>query len=141
MNHASLLALTAVLSFGTGHAATTVIHAGHLIAEPGKPETLKQSIVIEGDKIVAVQDGFVPGDTVINLEDSWVMPGLIDMHVHVTGVLDLTRPPASQLAEAYHGQACAARAQHAAGSQDAADERVHHRAQSRRPLRNRLRPS
>lgn len=82
-------------------AATTVIHAGHLIAEPGKPDALRQSIVIEGDKIVAIKDGFVPGDTVINLEDAWVMPGLIDMHVHLTGVLDLNREAGPQIAEAF----------------------------------------
>jgi imidazolonepropionase-like amidohydrolase len=43
-----------------------------------------QSVVIENGKIVAIKDGFVPGDTVIDLKDSWVLPGLIDMHTHVS---------------------------------------------------------
>src|SRR5450759_1776600 len=67
----------------TTRAATTVIHAGHLISEPGKPVTTNQSSVIENGQIVAIEDGFVPGGTVIELKDSWVMPGLIDMHTHV----------------------------------------------------------
>lgn len=98
------VALAFVFLPADAFAATTVIHAGHLIAEPGKPETLRQSIVIEGDKIVAVKDGFVPGDTVIDLEDAWVMPGLIDMHVHLTGVLDLNREAGPQIAEAFMGR-------------------------------------
>lgn len=82
-------------------AASVVIHAGHLIAEPGKPASSNQSIVIENGRIVAVKDGFVAGDTVIDLKDSWVMPGLIDMHTHLTGVLDLHSPVEGQIALAY----------------------------------------
>ena len=83
---------------------TTVIHAGHLIAEPGKPATTNQSILIQDGKITAIKDGFVPGDTVIDLKDSWVMPGLIDMHTHVTGVLDLTQPIEPLFIHAYMGR-------------------------------------
>ena len=83
---------------------TTVIHAGHLIAEPGKPATTNQSILIQDGKITAIKDGFVPGDTVIDLKDSWVMPGLIDMHTHVTGVLDLTQPIEPLFIHAYTGR-------------------------------------
>jgi len=59
---------------------TVVIHAGHLIVEPGKPVLDKQSVVIENGKIVAVRPGFVAGDQVVDLKNAWVMPGLIDMH-------------------------------------------------------------
>ena len=79
-------------------AQTTVIHAGHLIAEPGKPAAVDKSIVIEKGKIVAIKDGFVAGDAVIELRDSWVMPGLIDMHTHVSGIEKLDEPVAGQLA-------------------------------------------
>jgi imidazolonepropionase-like amidohydrolase len=82
-------------------ATTVVIHAGHLIAEPGKPASTNQSIVIENGRIVVVKDGFVAGDTTIDLKDSWVMPGLIDMHTHLTGVLDLNSPVEGQIALAY----------------------------------------
>jgi imidazolonepropionase-like amidohydrolase len=83
---------------------TIVIHAGHLIAEPGRPVTANQSIVIAGGKIVAIKDGFVPGDTVIDLEDSWVMPGLIDMHTHVTGQLDPDQPIQPTFVHAFVGR-------------------------------------
>src|SRR5208282_5784771 len=83
---------------------TTVIHAGHLIAEPGKPATSNQSIVIQEGKILAIKDGFVSGDTIIDLKDSWVMPGLIDMHTHVTGVLDLDQPIEGLFIHAYIGR-------------------------------------
>lgn len=97
-----LCAAAAVPSAAT--AATTVIHAGHLIAEPGKPATENQSIVIEDGKVVAIKDGFVAGDKVIELKDSWVMPGLIDMHTHVTGVLDLDQPIQAPFIHAYMGR-------------------------------------
>jgi imidazolonepropionase-like amidohydrolase len=85
-------------------AATTVIHAGHLIAEPGKPVSTNQSVIIEKGKVVAIRDGFVAGDTLIDLKDSWVMPGLIDMHTHVSGVEKLDEAVAGQIALFYIGR-------------------------------------
>lgn len=80
---------------------TVTIHAGHLIVEPGKPALDRQSVVIENGKIVAVRPGFVAGDNVVDLKNSWVMPGLIDMHSHVMGVLDFKAPLAPQMVMAY----------------------------------------
>jgi len=68
---------------------TTVIHAGQLLAEPGKPARGPSSIVIRGDKIVDVRDGYIDppaGANVVDLKDEFVMPGLIDMHVHLWGI-------------------------------------------------------
>ena len=65
----------------------TVIHAGTLLDRPGKDPRRNASILIGKGKIVAVQDGFVkPADgvTVIDLKDRFVLPGLIDCHVHLT---------------------------------------------------------
>ena len=65
----------------------TVIHAGRLLAEPGQPPRSQQSIRVADGKIVAVSDGFVgppPGATLIDLKDRFVLPGLIDCHVHLT---------------------------------------------------------
>ncbi len=72
---------------------TTIIHAGTLLAVPGNAPATKQSIIIEGTQIVRIEDGFVDpaalsGDvTVIDLSDKFVLPGLMDMHVHLLGEL------------------------------------------------------
>jgi imidazolonepropionase-like amidohydrolase len=73
----------------TASAETIVIHAGTLIARPGTPSTRNQSIIIEDGKIRQVVDGFVPGDKVIDLSHSFVLPGLVDVHTHVTGMTEL----------------------------------------------------
>jgi imidazolonepropionase-like amidohydrolase len=65
----------------------TVIHAGRLLAEPGQPPRGASSIRIEDGRIVAIADGHVappPGAALIDLKDSFVLPGLIDCHVHLT---------------------------------------------------------
>ena len=74
-------------------ADTTIIHAGELLAVPGKPAKSGQTIVIEDGRIVDVKSGFSdPGAfegevTVIDLKDQFVLPGLMDMHVHLQGQL------------------------------------------------------
>jgi imidazolonepropionase-like amidohydrolase len=48
------------------------------------------TIVIEGDRISDIRDGYQEGsaaDTVIELRDHTVLPGLMDMHVHLAGQL------------------------------------------------------
>ena len=64
----------------------TVIHAGTLLDRPGRPPRRQASIVVRDGRIEAVRDGFVPvpeGGTLIDLSESFVLPGLIDSHVHL----------------------------------------------------------
>ena len=64
-----------------------VIHAGRLLAEPGQAAKSQQSIRIADGKISAVASGFVdppPGAKLVDLRDRFVLPGLIDCHVHLT---------------------------------------------------------
>ncbi|MFK7912698.1 MAG: amidohydrolase family protein [Pseudomonadales bacterium] len=67
--------------------AAIYVQAGKLI-DPERRRTLKkQTIIIEGDRVVAVTAGYQTGDEqdeVIKLHKATVMPGLIDMHVHIT---------------------------------------------------------
>jgi len=64
-----------------------VIHAGTLLDRPGRPPRRRASIIVRGERIEAVQDGFAPvpeGGRLIDLSDRFVLPGLIDSHVHLT---------------------------------------------------------
>jgi imidazolonepropionase-like amidohydrolase len=65
----------------------TVIHAGTLLDRPGRAPRQRASIIVRGGRIEAVQDGFVPvpaGGRLVDLSDRFVLPGLIDSHVHLT---------------------------------------------------------
>jgi imidazolonepropionase-like amidohydrolase len=79
--------VAAALTFATTADAATFVQAGRLLADPatGKVETAK-TLVIEGGRVVRIADGYLsePGGTVIDLKSSFVMPGLIDSHVHLT---------------------------------------------------------
>ena len=68
----------------------TVIHAGTLIAEPGKTPRRNASVIVRGRVIAEVRDGFVdvPGARVVDLRSATVLPGLIDSHVHLSGLDD-----------------------------------------------------
>lgn len=63
-----------------------LIHAGTLLAVPGEPPLTNQSVVISGDRILLINDGFrdpLFNETLVDLSDSFVLPGLMDAHVHV----------------------------------------------------------
>ena len=71
-------------------APVTVIHAGTLIAIPGQPARRNVTVIVEGRKIREIRDGFVDvaGARVVELRNGTLMPGLIDMHVHLSGLDD-----------------------------------------------------
>ncbi|WP_025741164.1 metal-dependent hydrolase family protein [Aquimarina pacifica] len=62
------------------------IHSGKLVnTKSGKIETEK-TIVVSGNKIIRVENGYINGgtkDIVLDLKDKTVLPGLIDLHVHI----------------------------------------------------------
>ncbi len=63
-----------------------LIYAGRLIDGVGNKIQTQKTIIVEDKKIVAVVNGYQspkPGDVVIDLKNMTVMPGLIDMHVHL----------------------------------------------------------
>ena len=68
-------------------AVETVIQAGRLIDGTSTTVRERVTIVVRGDKVIGVQDGFQApaGARVIDLRTSTVMPGLIDTHTHITG--------------------------------------------------------
>lgn len=67
----------------------TYIHAGRLLDRPGQPPRGNSTIIVRDGKVAEVRDGFVmpdDGTKVIDLRDRFVLPGLIDMHVHLLGI-------------------------------------------------------
>ena len=74
---------------GTASADVTLIHAGKLLAIPGSSPATNMTIIVEDDRITGVQEGFAEAEdaTVIDLSDKFVLPGLMDMHVHLQGEL------------------------------------------------------
>lgn len=73
----------------------SIIHAGSLLAVPGSPARSEQSVVIRNGRIERITGGYIDAaaagaganDTVavIDLKNSFVLPGLIDSHVHILG--------------------------------------------------------
>jgi imidazolonepropionase-like amidohydrolase len=64
----------------------TVIHAGQLLDQPGKPPRGPSTIVIRNGEVGEILSGHVAvptGATLIDLKDRFVLPGLIDSHVHL----------------------------------------------------------
>ncbi len=65
-----------------------LIHAGTVIDGESDRATNEKTIIVEGDKITAIQNGYTSAkgdDQIIDLKAMTVMPGFIDMHVHVEG--------------------------------------------------------
>jgi imidazolonepropionase-like amidohydrolase len=68
-------------------APDTVIHAGRLLADPASGRVLtEQTVTVRNGRIVSIAAGYASprGAAVVNLRDSFVLPGLIDSHVHLT---------------------------------------------------------
>jgi len=65
---------------------TTFVQVGRLLADPASGRVLRdKTLVIRGNQIVEIRDGFVGDGQVVDLRGAFVLPGLIDSHVHLTG--------------------------------------------------------
>src|SRR5687768_11108795 len=79
---------------GAAQSAVVVIHAGGLLADPGDQALREQTVVITDGKVTAVENGYQPAQRygadarLIDLKDRFVLPGLIDLHKHISMPLD-----------------------------------------------------
>ena len=71
-------------------AQTTYILCGKLVDTKSGNITTKKTILVKENKIIDVMDGYImpKGGNLIDLRDKVVMPGLIDMHVHIEQEFD-----------------------------------------------------
>ncbi|WP_327077882.1 MULTISPECIES: amidohydrolase family protein [Pseudoalteromonas] len=96
----STLSVLSLLSTFVVNAQTTLIHAGKVLVGTEQSVKEQQTLVIEGNKIAAIKAGYLTTQQlglsdadVFDLKNQMVLPGLIDMHVHVTFERDATRNP------------------------------------------------
>ena len=85
---ASVPALLATAQQTPAAASDTYIHAGRLLADPASGRVLtQQTILVRDGKIVSITAGYTSaprGAKVVDLKSGFVLPGLIDSHVHIT---------------------------------------------------------
>ena len=86
------LPLPAAAQTTTAAPSCSLVQAGHLLDRPGHPARGASTLLVCNGRIEAVRDGFVEASMfangasarVIDLRDRFVLPGLIDSHVHLT---------------------------------------------------------
>ncbi|MCL6274799.1 amidohydrolase family protein [Muricauda sp. 2012CJ35-5] len=83
------LLLVPALFFGSILIAQeTYLQCGQIVDVVNGKVLTDKTIIISGNTITSIENGFQNGDsdvTVIDLKDKTVMPGFIDMHVHIEG--------------------------------------------------------
>jgi imidazolonepropionase-like amidohydrolase len=84
----SLFALPLIAAAQTAPAQRTLVRAGHVLDVKTGKLADAQTIVVIGDTIQSIQPtasvSAQPGDKVIDLGGMTVMPGMIDVHTHLT---------------------------------------------------------
>ena len=68
------------------YAQQTYLHCGNLIDGKSNEVMPEMTVIVEGNQIVAVEKGYQSpsaDDRLIDLKDETVLPGLMDMHVHI----------------------------------------------------------
>ena len=82
-----LILILCVLQMNLSAAQNIYLHCGQLIDTEKGVVLTKKTVIVSGEKIKAIKNGFVvpenPKDVVVDLKSKTVMPGLIDMHVHM----------------------------------------------------------
>src|SRR5919112_2702971 len=88
----ALLAGAAALAMaGAAQAETYAIQAGRLIIDAAQPARGNSTVIVENGRIARIEAGFTApaGAILVDERSRTVMPGLIDIHVHLTGDANL----------------------------------------------------
>ena len=88
-----LLGLLSFALAGATFADTKLIYAGTLFAVPGQEPLKEQTVYVKDGRIEKIVAGFVrasAGERVVDLQNAFVLPGLIDCHVHILSELSAT---------------------------------------------------
>jgi imidazolonepropionase-like amidohydrolase len=83
-----LLTGAAALSIAAvANAEPYAIQAGRLIVDAAQPARGNSTVIVDKGRIVRIDSGFTapPGATVVDERSRTVMPGMTDVHVHLTG--------------------------------------------------------
>ncbi len=82
-----LLIFCGIIFSSAAPAQNIYIQAGKLVDTKNGKILSEKTIVVSGEKIISVENGFVQpqnsGDSLIDLRNMTVLPGLTDMHVHL----------------------------------------------------------
>jgi imidazolonepropionase-like amidohydrolase len=93
-----LIVALATLLQSAAHADDwAIVYAGQLIRAAGQPAEKDQTLLIHKGIITAIQPGFqtpaalgltLTEDAIVDLRSAFVLPGLIDLHVHLTTAVE-----------------------------------------------------
>jgi len=80
-------AVAALAVASTASAETYAIQAGRLIVDAAQPERGASTVIVENGRITRIESGFTApaGATVVDQRNRTVLPGMTDVHVHLTG--------------------------------------------------------
>ncbi len=85
----ALMATAASPAMAQQPAASIYIQAGALLDRPGQAPRGPTTIIVRDGKVAELRDGFVApeaGARLVDLRKAFVLPGLVDMHVHLWGI-------------------------------------------------------
>lgn len=82
----TLLATAALAIASSAYAETYAIQAGHLIVDAAQAERGNSTVIVDNGRITRIDSGFSapPGAVTVDERDFTVMPGMTDVHVHLT---------------------------------------------------------
>jgi imidazolonepropionase-like amidohydrolase len=81
-----LAGAAALATAAAANAETYAIQAGHLIVDAAQPERGASTVIVDNGRITRVENGFTApaGAIVVDERSRTVMPGMTDVHVHLT---------------------------------------------------------